>query len=67
MQFPSREIDSNDTLNQKCIFQPGEPHVNYDFQVQCVLIVIKNGITIGSKSCINLRVRGKSETGLLVV
>ncbi|KOC69446.1 Coiled-coil domain-containing protein 108 [Habropoda laboriosa] len=65
MQCISGEIDANDTLFQECSFSPTEPNVDYDFEVQCVLIVIKNGVNIGSKCCINLRVRARSENGLL--
>ncbi|XP_076233913.1 cilia- and flagella-associated protein 65 [Calliopsis andreniformis] len=66
LEYPSREITSNDTLIQECIFQPVEPNINYDFELQCVLVVVKNGVPIGSKSCISLRVRGRSQTGSLV-
>ncbi|XP_076637184.1 cilia- and flagella-associated protein 65 [Colletes latitarsis] len=66
MQYESGEIVPNDTFLQECIFQPTEPNVNYGFELQCVLIVIKNGITIGLKSCITLRVHGKCEMGFLV-
>ncbi|CAK9816862.1 Cilia- and flagella-associated protein 65 [Anthophora quadrimaculata] len=65
MECISGEIDANDTLYQECSFSPTESNVDYDFEVQCVLVVIKDGVTIGSKCCINLRVRARSEMGLL--
>ncbi|XP_017884975.1 cilia- and flagella-associated protein 65 [Ceratina calcarata] len=59
------EIIANDTLLQECYFSPTEPNVNYDFEVQCIVVVIKNELTVGSKICINLVVRGRSEWGSL--
>ncbi|XP_076680355.1 cilia- and flagella-associated protein 65 isoform X2 [Andrena cerasifolii] len=66
MEYPGGEIDPNDTVIQECSFQPVEANVNYDFEVQCVLIVLNNETTVGVKGCITLRVRGRSETGSLV-
>lgn len=65
MQNETGEIDPNDTLFQECTFQPVQFNTDYDFELQCVLIVIKNGITIGLKNCISVRVRGRCEMGLL--
>lgn len=67
MEYPGGEIDPNDTVIQECSFQPIEANVNYDFELQCVLIVINNETAVGVKGCITLRVRGRSETGSLVV
>ncbi|XP_076230157.1 cilia- and flagella-associated protein 65 isoform X2 [Nomia melanderi] len=66
MQTVSGEIEPNDILFQECSFQPNEPCLDYDFEMQCVLIAMKNESTIGMKSCVNLRVRGRSELGSLV-
>ncbi|XP_043790944.1 cilia- and flagella-associated protein 65-like isoform X2 [Apis laboriosa] len=65
VQFIHGKIDANDTLYQECLFAPNEINKDYDFEIQCLLIVIKNGASIGSKSFVNLRIRGSSEMGLL--
>ncbi|KOX81229.1 hypothetical protein WN51_00137 [Melipona quadrifasciata] len=65
MQCLDGEIDANDTLNQECAFFPTTPDIDYDFKIQCIIIVVKNGITVGSKSCAVLRVRGSSKIGSL--
>ncbi|XP_053986638.1 cilia- and flagella-associated protein 65 [Hylaeus volcanicus] len=65
MQYESGNLDPNDTLFQECIFQPTELNVEYDFEIKCVLIVIKNGIGVGAKSCLTVRVRGNSKMGSL--
>lgn len=67
MQCIDGEIDANDTLTQECTFFPTTPDINYDFEVQCILNFIKNGITVGSKCCVILRVRGSSKIGSLKV
>lgn len=67
MQHMNGEIDANDIYYQECTFSPTESNIDYDFEVQCVLIVVKNGVSIGSKCCITIRVRGNSTTGLLKV
>ncbi|XP_076752428.1 cilia- and flagella-associated protein 65 [Xylocopa sonorina] len=61
----SGEINANDTFLHECFFSPMESNLDYSFQVQCILIIIKNGTTIGPKCCINLSVHGKSEMGML--
>nr|XP_012139804.1 PREDICTED: coiled-coil domain-containing protein 108-like isoform X1 [Megachile rotundata] len=65
IEHESGEIDSNDTLFQECSFSPIEPNIDYDFEIQCVLLVIENNTIVGSKSCVSLRVRGRSEMGTL--
>ncbi|KAK9300342.1 hypothetical protein QLX08_006890 [Tetragonisca angustula] len=65
MQCVNGEIDANETLNQECTFFPTVPNIDYDFEAQCIIIVVKSGITVGSKCCAILRVRGSSKIGLL--
>ncbi|XP_076293763.1 cilia- and flagella-associated protein 65 [Lasioglossum baleicum] len=65
MQTSSGELEPNETLIQEYSFQPNEPY-DYDFEMQCVLIVIKNDSIIGLKSCVILRVRGRCKEGTLV-
>ena len=67
MQCVNGEIDANETLNQECTFFPTVPNIDYDFEAQCIIIVVKSGITVGSKCCAILRVRGSSKIGLLKV
>ncbi|XP_046143458.1 LOW QUALITY PROTEIN: cilia- and flagella-associated protein 65-like [Osmia bicornis bicornis] len=65
IQDETGEIDPNDTLFQECSFSPIEPNIDYDFEAQCVLIVIKNDTIVGTKCCVTLRVRGRCEMGFL--
>ncbi|XP_015438938.1 PREDICTED: uncharacterized protein LOC107193913, partial [Dufourea novaeangliae] len=66
MQTESGEIEPNDFLCQECSLQPTEPSIDYDFELICVLIVVKNETLVGLKSCVSLRVRGRCEMGSLV-
>ncbi|XP_071870317.1 cilia- and flagella-associated protein 65 [Bombus fervidus] len=65
IQYISGEIDANDTLHQECSLSPNEPNIDYDFEVQCILNIVKKGVPIGSKYCVILCVRGSSEIGSL--
>ena len=67
IQYISGEIDANDTLHQECSFSPNEPNIDYDFEVQCILNIVKKGVPIGSKYSVILCVRGSSEIGSLKV
>ncbi|XP_076653707.1 cilia- and flagella-associated protein 65 [Halictus rubicundus] len=65
MQTSSGELEPNETLIQEYSLQPNEP-CDYDFEIQCVLLVIRNDNIIGLKSCVNLQVRGRCKEGTLV-
>ncbi|XP_076545308.1 cilia- and flagella-associated protein 65 isoform X5 [Osmia lignaria lignaria] len=65
IQDETGEIEPNDTLFQECSFSPIEPNIDYDFEAQCVLLVIKNDTIVGTKCCVTLRVRGRCEMGFL--
>lgn len=40
---------------------------DYEFNIKCILLVMKDGIPIGPSICVPLHVVGKCEVGLLVV
>ncbi|KYN04120.1 hypothetical protein ALC62_04885 [Cyphomyrmex costatus] len=59
------QIYSNDIITHKWLFC-SMTLGDYEFDVNCILIVLKDGIPVGPSVCITLHVTGKCEFGILV-
>jgi len=66
MQNGNGNICSNDIITHKWLFWPtilGD----YEFDINCILVVLKDGTPIGPSVCVTLHVTGRCESGFLVV
>ncbi|XP_043489612.1 cilia- and flagella-associated protein 65 [Polistes fuscatus] len=59
------QIYANDILSQEWIFHPKECG-EYNFDIKCILVIVQNGIPVGTEVSITLHITGKCEAGLLV-
>lgn len=68
LQIPNAdgEIHSNDTLTHEWEFCPTITR-DYDFDVNCILTVLKDKVPVGANVSVVLRVIGKCEIGFLTV
>lgn len=62
----SGEISSNDTLVHEWEFCPTTTG-RHDFDVNCVLTMLKDKVAVGTSVCIAIRVTGACEVGFLEV
>jgi len=60
------KIYSNDIITHEWLFCPTTLG-NYEFDINCILVVLKDEIPVGSSVCVTLHVTGKCESGVLVV
>ncbi|XP_072767070.1 cilia- and flagella-associated protein 65 [Anoplolepis gracilipes] len=65
IQNKNNEISSNDTVIHEWIFCPTTIG-DYEFDIKCILIVLKDEISVGPSICITLHVIGSCETGCLM-
>ncbi|KAG5308054.1 CFA65 protein, partial [Acromyrmex insinuator] len=65
IQNRNGEIYSNDIITHKWLFCPTTLG-DYEFDINCILVVLKDGIPVGPNVCVTLRVTGKCESGVLV-
>lgn len=66
MQNENCKIYSNDIIIHKWLFCPtilGD----YEFDISCILVVLKDGTPVGPSMCVTLHVTGRCESGFLVV
>ncbi|XP_014600342.1 PREDICTED: uncharacterized protein LOC106784884 [Polistes canadensis] len=59
------QIYANDILSQEWIFHPTECG-EYNFDIKCILMIVQNGVPVGTEVSITLCITGKCEAGLLV-
>ncbi|XP_011701694.1 PREDICTED: uncharacterized protein LOC105458232 isoform X2 [Wasmannia auropunctata] len=59
------KICANDIITHKWFFCPTVLGV-YEFDINCLLIVLKEGIPVGFSVCVTLHVTGRCESGFLV-
>lgn len=66
MENGNGKIYSNDTIIHEWLFCPTILG-NYDFNINCILMILKEGIPVGPSVCITLHVTGRCESGFLTV
>ncbi|XP_018338048.1 PREDICTED: coiled-coil domain-containing protein 108-like [Trachymyrmex septentrionalis] len=59
------KIYSNDIITHKWLFCPTTLG-DYEFDINCILAVLKDGTPVGPSVCVTLHVTGKCESGVLV-
>ncbi|XP_011870310.1 PREDICTED: coiled-coil domain-containing protein 108 isoform X1 [Vollenhovia emeryi] len=65
MRDGNGKISSNDTIIHDWLFCPTILG-NYEFDVNCILVVLKDETPIGPSVCVTLHVTGRCESGFLV-
>jgi len=66
MRNENGKICSNDTVIHEWLFYPTTLG-DYEFDINCILIVLKDGTPVGPSVCVTLHVTGRCESGFLVV
>lgn len=66
MRNGNGKIYSNDTVIHEWLFYPTILG-NYKFNINCILVVLKDGTPIGSSVCVILHVTGSCESASLMV
>lgn len=66
IQNKNNKIFSNDTFIHEWIFCPTTIG-NYEFDVKCILFILRDEIPVGPSVCVILHVIGSCESGYLVV
>lgn len=66
IQNEINKICPNDTVIHEWIFYPTTIG-DYEFDVKCILIVLKDEILVGPSVCVTLHIIGSCKTGCLVV
>lgn len=66
IRYGNGKIYSNDIITHEWLFCPTTLG-DYEFDINCILIVLKDGTPVGPSVCITLHVTGKCESGVLMV